>query len=87
MTEATIQKISFEHVSAIRYPQYYRGDHPCVAPADVPDEHWSQVERSGDGIAAQRNGLMLLMAHGELIRNVRTFEAAVLEPHWREVTT
>ena len=77
-------KVSWEMVSAIGHPEYYRGEHPCVAAAQVPDEHWHRVEREGDdGIRVQYNGLRRLIDQGELIRNVQLFVATA--PQWREI--
>lgn len=86
--QPTMLKVSFEHVSAIRYPQYYRNERPVVAPEDVPDEHWTLTERTGDGpgVWSQYNGLHRLIGEGELIRNPRVFETPVIEPTWRDVT-
>lgn len=79
-------KVSFEMVSAIGHPEYYRGSRPCVRPEQVPDEHWHMVERVGDGARAQYEGLRRLVAEGELIRNVRLWECAALpEIEWRVV--
>lgn len=83
-------KVSFEHVSAIRYAQYYRGDQPTVTPAEVPEEHWTltEVERDEPAARSQIKGLHKLVAAGELIRNVRLFEGdAPQEIEWREVQT
>lgn len=80
-----VYKVAFEHVSAIRHPQYYRGDRPAVAADVVPDEHWTYVERIGDGCAEQYEGLVDLMRRGELIRDVVLCDADVPEPQWREV--
>lgn len=79
-----MQKVSFEHVSAITHPQWHRGDNPAVAAADVPDQYWSRVERAGADVEHQYHGLCELERSGQLIRAVRLFEAA--EPDWREVT-
>jgi hypothetical protein len=82
-----IRKISFEHVSAIAHPEYYHGDSPAVRVEEVPDEHWTHTERQGDDLNRQYCGLLELIAGGELIRNVRLFEAdAPAEPEWREVS-
>lgn len=79
----TLRKVSFEHVSAIKHPEYYRGDAPAVLASEVPDEHWTWTEREGD-VDDQYQGLLELQASGELIRNVRLFEAdPVPEPQWR----
>lgn len=83
---ATVMKVSYEHVSAIRHPEYYRGDHPCVSADQVPDEHWTRTEREGGGVREQYNGLVRLMAAGELIRDVHLYEAEVVSPAWRDVT-
>lgn len=82
-----IFKVSFEHVSVIRYPQYYRGDQPCVTASEVPEEHWTltEVERDEEAARAQINGLHKLVAARELIRNVRLFEGdAPAQVEWRE---
>jgi hypothetical protein len=81
-----IFKVAFEHVSVIRYPQYYRGDQPCVTPAAVPEEHWTSTEVERDEAAArvQIEGLHTLVARGELVRNVRLFEADAPQVEWRE---
>lgn len=81
-----VVKLSFEHVKAISYPQYYRGDRPAVSADDVPDEHWTRTERTGEGIWDQYDGLQELMYTGELIRNVFVYEAEVPVPEWRDVT-
>lgn len=82
-----IRKVAFDHVSAIAHPEYYRGDNPAVRPDQVPDEHWSHTERQGD-VDSQHEGLLELIQHGELIRNVRLYEADTPEPaQWREVVT
>lgn len=83
---ATVMKVSFEQVSAIRHPEYYRGDHPCVSADQVPDEDWTRTEREGDGARDQYNGLLRLMAAGELIRDVHLYEAEAVATTWREVT-
>lgn len=81
-----VLKVSFAYVSAIAHPEYYRGDQPCVPASQVPDEHWSTAERTGDGIWDQYNGLRGLLAAGELIRDVRVYEAEAVEPQWQDVT-
>jgi hypothetical protein len=78
-----IRKVSFEMVSGIKYPGYYRGERPVVRPEDVPNEHWHTVSREGEGVEDQYDGLLELIAEGELIRNARLLQAA--EPQWREV--
>jgi hypothetical protein len=70
----TQQKISFETVSAIGHPEYYNGDAPSVRPEQVPDEHWHTVERVGEDVHDQYNGLRQLMEQGELIRDVRLLQ-------------
>lgn len=82
----TVMKVSFEHVSAIRHPEYYRGDHPCVSADQVPDEHWTRTEREGDGVRKQYNGLLELIGKGELIRDVHLYEAEAVASEWREFT-
>jgi hypothetical protein len=81
-----VLKISFEHVSAIGHPEYYRGDHPCVPASAVPDEHWTRTERTGDAIHEQYNGLLQLIEAGELIRDVQMYETEAVEPIWRDIT-
>lgn len=86
MTEVVrMRKLSWEYVSAISHPEHYRGGNPCVAAGDVPEAHWSPVERAGDDVASQHNGPIQLMGQGELIRNVRIFEGEATEPQWVEV--
>jgi len=81
------QKVTFEQVSAIDHPEYYQGDHPRVPAEMVPDEHWHRTERIGDDVRGQYNGLRRLIEQGELIRNVRLYEANVsTEIEWRDVT-
>ncbi len=83
-------KVTFEHVSAVRHPEYYRGSRPCVAPADVPDEHWSKTEAEKDeaGARAQLAGLQRLVADGELVRNPQLWASEDLRPvRWQEVPT
>jgi hypothetical protein len=85
-----IRKVSFEHVSAIRHPEYYHGDYPCpdVDREGIPDEHWTRTERQGDDVTQQYEGLLELIGRGELIRNVHLYEAeAPVDPQWREVAT
>lgn len=83
---APLRKVTFEYVSAIAHPECYSGDRPRVRPDDVPDEHWSRVERQGEGVDSQFAGLQELMASGELIRNVHLYKADTpAEPQWREV--
>ena len=79
------RKVVFSTVSAIAHPEYYRGDRPCVAAADVPEEHWHQVEREGDrdSVEQQYEGLIELERSGELIRDVVLLMAD--EPEWRPV--
>lgn len=85
---AGLRKVTFEHVSAIVHPEYYSGDRPRVRPEDVPGEHWSLIERQGEGVEGQFAGLRQLMASGELIRDVHLYEAdAPAEPQWRELFT
>jgi hypothetical protein len=87
MSNATkVLKICFEQVSAIRHPEYYRGDRPCVAASNVPDEHWHRTERTGDkdSVMSQYEGLQMLMYRGELIRDVCVYVAEQVEPQWRE---
>jgi len=83
-----MRRLEWEHVSAYRHPEYYQGDNPQVRPEQVPDEHWEHLRRQDTGlnIAVQAEGLLGLVARGELIRNVRMFEAEIAEPTWREVT-
>lgn len=87
MTTANpIGKVTFEHVNAITHPEYYQGDMPAVQASGVPDEHWSYVERVGDDVRQQYEGLLTLERRGELIRNPRLYEAeAPAEPVWREI--
>ena len=83
-----ILRLTFDYVSAVAHPQYYQGKKPCVQEQEVPDEHWTTVDRVGDAILAQHRGLMDLIARGELIRNVHLFEADIPpQPQWREVTS
>jgi hypothetical protein len=84
----SIRKVSFEYVSAISHPEYYRGDNPCVRPEEVPDNHWTKVERerSAEGATEQYNGLLELIGSGELIRNAELYEAETpAEPQWSKV--
>jgi len=81
-------KVSFETVSAVGHPEYYRGTRPAVRPEQVPEDHWHTVERAGDGVHGQYNGLRRLMAEGELIRNVRLWTCGSLpEVEWRVLLT
>jgi len=80
----TLRKVQFQAVSAIAHPEYYDGDYPRVRAEQVPDEHWSTIEREGDGVEDQYQGLLEIMASGELVRNPKLFEAT--DPTWTEVT-
>ncbi len=78
-------KVSWEMVSAVGHPEYYRNERPIVRPEQVPDEHWYTVERVGD-VSGQYVGLRKLITQGELIRNVRLWVGESAEIAWREVT-
>lgn len=78
-------KVSFELVSPVEHREYYcrHGEHPATDPATIPDEHWKYVERVGNDVYDQYRGLCTQVADGELIRNVKLWEAEV---HWVELT-
>lgn len=81
-----IRRIVFEYVSIAAHPEHYHGDRPCIQPSQVPDGHWTLVDRVGDGVLAQYEGLMNLIAQGELIRDVRLYVAdKPAEIVWRQV--
>lgn len=71
----TRRRVTWEHVSAIGHPEYYRGDNPCVSASAVPDAHWTSMERIGEDIQLQATGLRQLVREGELVRNVQEWEA------------
>lgn len=83
-------RVSFESVSPIAYPEFYYHEHPRILASQVPEEAWRCHERSGypeDGIWEQFNGLHKLMSQGELIRNVRLWEAERRpEAEWKDIT-
>lgn len=69
-------RVSFELVNPISHPQFYRGERvtPGVTAATVPDECWTPVSRETDSEDDARNqyqGLIQLIAEGDLVRNVR----------------
>lgn len=67
----TSMRLTFDHVSAIAYPQYYRLERPVVHTDNVSEKHWSRVVKvGGDELAAQYEGLLGLIRDGELIRDV-----------------
>lgn len=74
MAEQQKYRISFEFVNPISHPQAYRGERPCIAAADVPEDWWHRVERESyklEDVEDQRRGLLSQIAEGELIRNPR----------------
>jgi hypothetical protein len=83
-----IYKVSFELVNAVKHPDYYCGhgcgEHPATDVRSIPDEDWSYVEREGDlsSVADQAVNLLKQIREGELIRNVKVWEAD--EPVWTE---
>lgn len=66
-----LMRLTFEQVSAIAHPEYYRGERPCVRPDQVSDNHWKLTSRvGGDELLDQYDGLIELQRSGELIRDV-----------------
>jgi hypothetical protein len=82
-----IYKVSFELVNAHKHPQYYcgHGDQPATDVSRIPDEHWTYVENGSDewdDVVDQATSLLEQIAQGELIRNVKVWEADA--PVWTE---
>ncbi len=80
--------VAFEMVGPVEHPEYYAGDDPIVAPADVPDEHWTAGERHDERAAAlvQFLGLHKLAEMGELVRNIVFYEGTITDIQWREIS-
>lgn len=85
MSAQTVYRLTFEIVSAVAHPQYYRNEKPTVPADQVPDEYWHTVERTASDVHGQYIGLRRLIDQGELIRNVHLFEGEATEVSWREV--
>jgi hypothetical protein len=84
---ARMQKLTWEHVSAIAHPDCYAGDGPAVRREDVLESYWSPVETDPRGsVAEQYNGIVLLIERGELIRNLRRYEAEIPDVEWVDTT-
>ena len=83
-----IWRVEWQHVSAVRYPQFYAGDYPTVKPLDVPDQFWTTVHRESNdeqSIRTQFEGLQQLIIQNELIRNVKLFSAPGIQVDWQRV--
>jgi hypothetical protein len=81
-----MRKLAWEMVHPLTHPECYHGDYPAVTPDQVPESYWQPVETPPrEDVDEQYHGLHNLIAAGELIRNVRMFEADIVEPQWREV--
>lgn len=80
-------RLEWQSVSAIRWPEAYRGERPALLPEHCPDEMWHSTSREADDksdILGQYQTLKRWAETGEeLIRNVWLFEATA--PAWIRV--
>lgn len=64
-------RLTFEQVSAVAYPQYYRRSRPCVHRDHVSEKHWTRTSKVGGyELIDQYEGLLELERQGELIRDI-----------------
>lgn len=84
-----MMKVSWEYVSPVAFPAAYNGSKPAMRPDDVPENWWEPVQRqaaSHEMVREHYRGLVALQADGELIRNVKLWEAETPVPQWTDVT-